>query len=147
MGDFKKLRVWTDACRFADRVEQMARGLPQPDRRWAFDQLVPAAHAIHEIIAEGWGFDSDAQRAEYCRRALSSGNETEDELLALTRKALLADNYRTLPAEARSVCAQLASLKMRIDESIAKARAARRKPKPAARRRPEPGPDRPKPSG
>jgi hypothetical protein len=57
MGDYKKLRVWEEACKFADRVEQMARQLPQPERRWAFDQLVRAAHSIHENRAEGWGFD------------------------------------------------------------------------------------------
>lgn len=142
MGDFKKLRVWADACRFADRVEKMARQLPQPDRGWAFDQLVPAAHSIHENIAEGWGFDSEPQKLKFCTQALSTGNESEDELLALDRKGFLTDPFATLPKEARSVCAQLASLKMRLEESVAKARArgrrprARRKPRSADSRKP-----------
>ena len=122
MGDFKKLRVWKDSCTFADRVEEMAHLLPQPQRRWAFGQLVRSAHSIHENIAEGWGFDTDPQRLKYCRQALSSGNESEDQLLALERKNLLRDSFVTLPGEARSVCAQLASLKMSIEDSIKKRR-------------------------
>jgi four helix bundle protein len=135
MGDFKKLRVWVDACRFADRVEQMARELPQPDRGWAFNQLVPAAHSIHENLAEGWGFDSEPQKLKFCGQALSTGNESEDELLALERKGFLQSAFATLPKEARSVCAQLATLKMRIEESVARSRARRRRP--VTRRRPK----------
>jgi four helix bundle protein len=127
MGDFKKLRVWEESCRFADRVEQMARQLPQPDRQWAFDQLVRAAHSIHENIAEGWGFDTDPQRLKYCRQGLSSGNECEDQLLALDRKGLLSDSFTTLPAEARSLCAQLAKLKQRLEDSVARSRGATRR--------------------
>lgn len=123
MGDFKKLRVWQEACKFADRVEAMARQLPQPERGWAFDQLVPAAHAIHENLAEGWGFDSDPQRLKYCRQALSTGNESEDQLLNLERKDLLGLDFESLPAECRSVCAQLGALKIRIEQSVAKSRA------------------------
>ncbi len=126
MGDYKKLRVWEEACRFADRVEAMARQLPNPERLWAFDQLVPAAHAIHENLAEGWGFDTDPQRLKFCRQALSTGNESEDQLLALERKDLLAGEYASLPREARSVCAMLGSLKLRLEDSIAQARGARR---------------------
>ena len=122
MGDYRKLRVWKDSCEFADRVEEMARQLPQPDRRWAFAQLVRSAHSIHENIAEGWGFDTEPQRLKYCRQALSSGNESEDQLLALQRKQRLGGSFETLPNEARSVCAQLASLKMRIEDSIRKKR-------------------------
>jgi four helix bundle protein len=120
MGDFKKLRVWKASCEFADRVEEMAKQLPYPERRWAFDQLVRAAHSIHENIAEGWGFDSDPQRLKYCRQALSTGNESEDQLLALQRKKLLRGAFDTLPDEARSVCAQVAKLKMRIEDSVRK---------------------------
>jgi four helix bundle protein len=138
MGDYKKLRVWEAACRFADRVEQMARQLPQPERRWAFDQLVRAAHSIHENIAEGWGFDSDPQRLKYCRQALSTGNESEDQLLALDRKGSLLGAFATLPQEARSVCAMLGKLKLRLEDSVAKARATRRR-QPGANRRKKSG--------
>jgi four helix bundle protein len=131
MGDFKKLRVWADSCVFADRVEAMAYALSQPHRQWAFDQLVPAAHAIHENLAEGWGFDSDPQRLKYCRQALSTANESEDELLALERKAMLTGDFAKLTLEARSICAQLASLKQRIEASIAASR-----PRRASRHRP-----------
>jgi four helix bundle protein len=124
MGDFKKLRVWRDACTLADRVEGLARSLPKPERAWAFDQLVPAAHAIHENLAEGWGFDSEQQRLKYCGQAISTTNETEDELLALERKNLLQGEYSSLVEDARRVGAMLGALQNRIQDSIAKARAA-----------------------
>ena len=124
MGDFKKLRVWHEACKLSDRVEALARTLPKPERGWAFDQLVPAAHAIHENLAEGWGFPSEQQRLKYCTQALSTTNETEDELLALERKNLLSGGYETLVEDARRVGAMLGALQNRIEDSIAKARAA-----------------------
>jgi four helix bundle protein len=152
MGDYKKLRVWEEACNYADRVERMARQLPQPDRRWAFDQLVRAAHAIHENIAEGWGFDTDPQRLKYCRQALSTGNESEDQLLALERKGLLIGEFAALPREARSVCAMLGSLKLTLEAAVAKQgprHKVRRRNNPTAadRQMPTPGPDGREPSG
>lgn len=124
MGDFKKLRVWREACVLSDRVEALARTLPKPERGWAFDQLVPAAHAIHENLAEGWGFESERQRLKYCGQAISTTNETEDELLALERKGFLRGEYSALIEDARRLGAMLGALQNRIEESIAKARAA-----------------------
>ena len=117
MGDFKKLRVWTLSCELADDVERMAHELPNPMRARVFDQLVRAAHSIHENIAEGCGFDSDRQLSKYLGQALSSANETEDELLEIQRKDLLGQ-YEGLPRVARSVCAMLAVFKEKVDGSI-----------------------------
>ncbi len=107
MGDYKKLRVWEESCRFADRVEQMATELPQPERRWSFEQLVPAAHAIHENLAEGWDFDTHPQRLKFCRQARATGNEREGQLLARHRQDLRVNDYASLPTEVRSICAML----------------------------------------
>lgn len=135
MGDFRKLRVWQHACRFADEVEAMVMTLPYQQRRYALDQLVPAAHAIHENIAEGCGFDSDRQLLKYARQALSTANESEDELLALDRKNLLGQSVSLL-GEVRSVCAQLAKLIRKLEIDVARVGHSRR---PAGRRPLNPG--------
>lgn len=136
MGDFKKLRVWQLSCELADDVEKMAHGLPNSMRARVFDQLVRAAHSIHENIAEGSGFDSDRQLSKYLGQALSSANETEDELLEIDRKGLLGE-FGGLPRVARSVCAMLAVFKEKVDGSIAAE--GRRNPRPSrkARRKPK----------
>jgi four helix bundle protein len=134
MGDYKKLRVWQQACVFADDVERLVMTLPAQQRRYALDQLVPAAHAIHENLAEGCGFDSDRQLLKYARQALSTANESEDELLALDRKNLLGNSV-SLPEGARSLCRQLAKLIRRLEIDVARQGARIR---PAHTRRPAP---------
>jgi four helix bundle protein len=119
MGDYKKLRVWQLACEFADKVEVLARQLPNPERQWAFDQLVPAARAIHENIAEGCGFDSDTQLVKYLRQALATANESEDELLTLSRKRMLGD-FVGLLDDVRRICAMLAVFRRKVEDSLAR---------------------------
>lgn len=144
MGDFRKLRVWQQACAFADEVELMAKSLPTQQRRYALDQLVPAAHSIHENLAEGCGFGSDRQLLKYARQALSTANESEDELMAFDRKQLLG-NHPSLLAEARSICAQLAKLIQKLEIDVArqgsgrKPRVVRRRTTGAASRAGKPG--------
>lgn len=118
MGDYKKLRVWQMACEFADKVERLVEQLPSPVRARAMNQLVPAAHAIHENIAEGCGFDSDAQLAKYLRQALATANESEDELLALNRRQLLTGDNTSLLQDVRRICAILAVFRRRVDDSL-----------------------------
>jgi four helix bundle protein len=130
MGDYKKLEVWRLSCEFADRVDRMVSTLPDRIRQRALDQLVPAAHAIHENLAEGCGFDSDTQLLKYTRQALATANESEDELLELDRKELLGD-YAGLLDEIRRVCAMLAGLKRKLETDLA----GRRRPSAARRRR------------
>ena len=138
MGDFRKLRVWQQSCAFADEVERMVKTLPVQQRRYALDQLVPAAHSIHENIAEGCGFGSDRQLLKYARQALSTANESEDELMALDRKQLLGKHVSLLD-EARSICAQLAKFIEKLEIDVArqgkgrKRRVVRRR---SSRRRP-----------
>ena len=40
-------------------------------------------------------------RLKFCGQALSTGNESEDERLALERKGYLSEPFVTLPREAR----------------------------------------------
>src|SRR6476620_11456751 len=128
MGDYKKLEVWKLSCEFADKVERMVATLPPDARRRAIDQLVPAAHAIHENLAEGCGFDSDPQLLKYTRQALATANESEDELLTLERHDLLGE-FAELPKDVRRICAMLAKLARRLEIDIARMKGRRRTPR------------------
>jgi four helix bundle protein len=121
MGDYKKLEVWQLACQFADRVDELIDTLPTVQRERALGQLGPAAHAIHENLAEGCGFDSDPQLLKYTKQSLATANESEDELLALDRKALLGD-FADLLDTIRRICAMLAKLKRRLEIDVARGR-------------------------
>jgi four helix bundle protein len=143
MGDYRKLRVWHAACEFADSVHQFASRLPQPERSYAWEQLLPAADGIHENIAEGCGFNNDRQMLKYARQALSTANESEDELLALERRGFMGAEDRELLAKARSVCAQVAAFIQRLEADVSRAAGRRkrpRKPRADAERR-KPGPE------
>ena len=128
MGDYKKLEVWQLACAFADRVDVLIDTLPAVQRERALQQLGPAAHAIHENLAEGCGFDSDPQLLKYTRQSLSTANESEDELLALDRKNLLGE-FVDLLATIRRICAMLANLRRRLEIDVARSRQRKAGPK------------------
>jgi four helix bundle protein len=121
VGDYKKLDVWKLACEFADRVDALIETLPSVQRERALVQLGPAAHGIHENLAEGCGFDSDPQLLKYTKQSLATANESEDELLALDRKNLLGD-FVDLLDTVRRICAMLANLKSRLELDIARSR-------------------------
>jgi four helix bundle protein len=128
MGDYKKLEVWQLACAFADRVDDLIGTLPAVQRARALEQLGPAAHAIHENLAEGCGFDSDPQLLKYTRQSLATANESEDELLALDRRALLGD-FSDLLETVRRICAMLAKLRQRLEIDVARSRKRKAAPK------------------
>jgi four helix bundle protein len=129
MGDYRKLRVWQLACEFSDGVHELTARLPEPVRGYAQEQLVPAADGIHENLAEGCGFNSDRQLLKYARQALSTANESEDELLALDRRGYLREADSRLLAQIRSICAMLAVFIQRLETSVSRSR------KPSARSR------------
>ena len=58
-----------------------------------------AVDAIHENIAEGCGFNSDPQLAEYLRQARGSADETQDELKTLTRRGFITPEFEDLLAK------------------------------------------------
>src|SRR5260370_22824155 len=107
MGDYKKLDVWTLACKLSDDVEAFLDRLPPRARDRYSDQLCRAVNSIHENIAEGCGLNSDRQLAKFLRQALGSANETEDELLAMKRRGYLKEPDLPLLSTARRVCAML----------------------------------------
>jgi len=62
--DYHKLEVWALACELSDRVVLLVDQLGNRIRASKADQLLRAADAIHENIAEGCGFNSDPQLAK-----------------------------------------------------------------------------------
>jgi hypothetical protein len=79
MTDYHKLEVWKLASELSDRVVQLVEQLGARLRPNKADQILRAADAIHENIAEGCGFNSDPQLAKYLRQARGSADETQDE--------------------------------------------------------------------
>ena len=128
MGDYKKLEVWRLSCAFADRVDDLIDTLPAVQRNRALLQPGPAAHAIHENLAEGCGFDSDPQLLKYTRQSLATANESEDELLALDRRDLLGD-FTDLLETVRRLCAMLAKFKRRLEVDVERGRKRKAIPK------------------
>ena len=95
MPDYHKLEVWVLACEISDRVVELVDTLGKRLRPHKADQLLRAADAIHENIAEGCGFNSDPQLAKYLRQARGSADELQDELETLVRRRLILPASRT----------------------------------------------------
>jgi four helix bundle protein len=123
MTDYHKLEVWRLACELSDRVVELVDRLGARLRVSKADQLLRAADAIHENIAEGCGFNTDPQLAKYLRQARGSADETQDELETLARRALLPAGFEDLLPKNRMLCRKLS----RFIETVEPRRAGRRK--------------------
>ena len=123
MTDYHKLEVWTLACEFSDRVVELVEALGPRLRPSKADQLLRAADAIHENIAEGCGFNTDPQLAKYLRQARGSADETQDELETLARRNLLPKEFQDLLPKNGLLCRKLS----RFIETVELNRTNRRK--------------------
>ncbi|HVE33446.1 MAG TPA: four helix bundle protein [Gemmatimonadaceae bacterium] len=113
--DYHRLEVWTLACELSDRVTEMVDRLGSRLRASKADQITRAADAIHENIAEGCGYNSDAQLAKYLRQARGSADELQDELETLDRRKLIATEYIDLLPRARVLCRKLSKFIDTVD--------------------------------
>ena len=107
MPDYHKLEVWTLACEVSDRVTFLVEKLGKRLRASKADQLLRAADAIHENIAEGCGFNSDPQLAKYLRQARGSADEVQDELETLARRGLIPPEFDDLLPATQVLCRKL----------------------------------------
>jgi four helix bundle protein len=107
MPDYHKLEVWALACALSDRVVLLVDTLGKRLRTSKADQLLRAADAIHENIAEGCGFNSDPQLAKYLRQARGSADELQDELETLARRGLIPQGAEDLLPETQLLCRKL----------------------------------------
>ena len=107
MPDYHKLEVWKLSCELSDRVVLLVGKLGKRLRASKADQLLRAADAIHENIAEGCGFNSDPQLAKYLRQARGSGDELQDELETLLRRGLILSGFEDLLPSTQLLCRKL----------------------------------------
>ena len=107
MPDYHKLEVWTLACELSDRVVLLVDKLGNKLRPSKVDQLLRAADAIHENIAEGCGFNSDPQLAKYLRQARGSADELQDELETIIRRGLMLPGFEDLLPANQVLCRKL----------------------------------------
>ena len=122
MPDYHKLEVWVLACELSDRIDRLVRDLSSQIREHTADQLCRAADAIHENIAEGCGFNSDAQLAKYLRQARGSGDEVQDQLETLARRGLVLDGFEDVLPKSQVLCRKLARFIEAVDARMAKRR-------------------------
>jgi len=107
MPDYHKLEVWVLACEISDRVVELVDTLGKRLRPHKADQLLRAADAIHENIAEGCGFNSDPQLAKYLRQARGSADELQDELETLVRRRLILPGFEDVLPATQVLCRKL----------------------------------------
>jgi len=107
MTDYHKLEVWRLSSELSDRVVELVDRLGPRLRPNKADQLLRAADAIHENIAEGCGFNSDPQLAKYLRQARGSADETQDELETLARRGLMVPGFEDLLPKNQTLCRKL----------------------------------------
>jgi len=107
MPDYHKLEVWALACELSDRVVLLVDQLGNRIRASKADQLLRAADAIHENIAEGCGFNSDPQLAKYLRQSRGSADELQDELETLVRRGLILPGFTDLLPATQILCRKL----------------------------------------
>jgi len=107
MTDYHKLEVWRLASELSDGVVQLVDRLGSRLRASKADQLLRAADAIHENIAEGCGFNSDPQLAKYLRQARGSADETQDELETLARRGFITPEFEDLLPKNQTLCRKL----------------------------------------
>ena len=124
MTDYHKLEVWKLASELSDRVVQLVEQLGARLRPNKADQILRAADAIHENIAEGCGFNSDPQLAKYLRQARGSADETQDELETLARRGSIPAGFEDLLPKNGVLCRKLS----RFIEAVEGRRPNRKKP-------------------
>ncbi|HYD54590.1 MAG TPA: four helix bundle protein [Gemmatimonadaceae bacterium] len=81
MRDFRSLRVWQHAHRFALDVYRVTGGFPVDERIGLTSQLRRAASSIADNIAEGCGAATDAEQRRFYRIAFRSNCEVLSQLI------------------------------------------------------------------
>jgi four helix bundle protein len=115
MGDFKDLKVWQRARRFAGAAYQLTQGFPAEERYGLTSQIRRAASSIMSNLAEGSGRENDRELLRYVRIALGSSREIESHLiLSHDLRFGEPEHLNVLLAEIREIRAMLARLATRL---------------------------------
>lgn len=118
MGDFKDLKVWQRARRFAGAAYRVTQGFPAEERYGLTSQIRRAAASIMSNLAEGSGRGSDKEMLRYVRIALGSSRELESHLI-LSSDLRLAEPavLEALGKEVQEIRSMLAALAERLRSS------------------------------
>ncbi len=111
MRDFKELKVWQKAHRFALEIYQHTQRFPAEERFGLTIQVRRAATSVATNIAEGCGRDGELDFARFLSMAAGSASETEYQLLLARDLGYLPDEaHGQLDAQINEVKRMLNSL-------------------------------------
>lgn len=100
MRNFRDLKVWASAHRFALRVHNVSQGFPRVETFALTSQIRRASVSIPSNIAEGCGRSTDADFLRFLDIALGSANEADYQLLMCRDLGYLSvDVYEDLVRE------------------------------------------------
>jgi four helix bundle protein len=104
MRDFRDLKVWQKAHRFALSIYRQTQGFPPEERFGLTNQLRRAAASVASNIAEGCGRDGERELARFLSIAAGSASETEYQLLLARDLGYIPDDgYRQLDMQANEI--------------------------------------------
>lgn len=119
MQDFRKLKVWEKAHQLTLRVYEATERFPREELFGLTLQMRKSSSSVPTNIAEGCGRGSSADFARFLQIAMGSASELEYQLiLARDRKYLPADQYPGFEVEVLEVKRMLASLIVKVRETI-----------------------------
>ena len=115
MKDFRNLQVWQKAHQFALKAYHITQNFPPEQRFEMGSQVRRAAVSIPTNIAEGCGFDTDAEFRRYLKIAMGSASEAEYELLyCYSLKWIPKQDYENLASKIVEIKKMLSSLINRL---------------------------------
>ena len=117
MGDFKDLKVWQRARRFAGLVYRATDAFPPSEQFGLTAQTRRASVSIMSNLAEGSGRGSDRELLRFVRMALGSSREVESHLiLAQDLRFAESETLRSLRKEVQEIRSMLAGLAKRLEK-------------------------------
>lgn len=115
MRDSRSLKVWQKAHQVARGVYRVSRDFPSEERFGIISQIQRASLSIPTNIAEGCGYDTNAEFRRYLKIAMGSASETEYLLLFAHEEKYLDElSYQQLSKDVVEVKKMLATFIKRL---------------------------------
>ena len=115
MKDFRTLKVWEKSHHLAKKIYHVTKTFPSEERFGLTNQIRRASVPVPTNIAEGCGYDTDAEFRRYLKIAMGSASEVEYQLLLSNELGFLPDNnYKPLASDIIEIKRMLASLIKRL---------------------------------
>jgi four helix bundle protein len=115
MQDFRRLRVWERAHRFALDVRKVTHSFPRTGYADLKSQLVSAAESIATNIVEGSAASTRKEFARFLEISIKSASEVEYQLqLAVDNAVLLPSKWKELSDEVVEIRKMLIGLRRAV---------------------------------